>query len=90
MNSNEYITQTLLNNLVGMKYKGNEVIEARLLSNDESREFTDVILVRYGQEINDKLFLHPAWTNYSYFTEERILLVEYPGYGCTSEYNFTK
>lgn len=90
MNSNEYITQTLLNNLVGMKYKGNEVVEVRLLSHNESREFTDVILVRYGREINDKIFLHPAQTNYSYFTAERILLVEYPGYGCTREFNFTK
>ena len=90
MNSNEYITQTLLNNLVGMNYNGREVIEVRLLSHNESREFTDVILVRYGQEINDKIFLHPAHANYSYFTPERILLVEYPGYGCTREFNFTK
>ena len=90
MNSNEYLTQTLLNNLVGMNYNGCEITEARLLSYNESREFADVILVCYGRGINDKVFLHPAWTNYSYLTPERILLVEYPGYGCTTEYNFTK
>lgn len=90
MNSNDYLTNILLNNLVGMDYNGREVTEVRLLTHNESREFTDVILVRYGQEINDKIFLHPAHAKYSYLTAERILLVEYPGYGCTREFNFTK
>ena len=87
---NGILIQTLLDNLVGMDYNGQTIIEARLLSNNESRMFTDVILVRYGQAINDKLFLHPAWVNYSYFSDERIELVEYPGYGERREYSFTK
>lgn len=91
MNSNKYITQTLLNNLVGMNYRGKAVIEARIMSYSECQEFTDVILVRYGQgEIHEKLFIHPAHVRYSYLTPERILLVERLGGGYDAEYNFTK
>ena len=90
MNSNEYLTNTLLNNLVGMNYNGREVIEARLMPYSECREFTDVILVRYGQEINDKIFLHPAYARYSYLTPERIHLVERLSGGHDAEYDFTK
>lgn len=91
MNSNDYLTNTLLNNLVGMNYRGKTVIEARIMPYSECQEITEVILVRYGQgEIHEKLYIHPAYVRYSYFTPERILLVERIGGGFEVEYNFTK
>lgn len=90
MNSNDYLTNTLLNNLVGMNYRGKAVIEARIMPHSECREFTDVILVRYGQEINEKIFLHPAYVRYSFLSEDLIVLVERLGGGYETEYRFTK
>ena len=96
MNSNEYITQTLLNNLVGMKYNGSEIIEARSLSYNESREFNEVILVRYKRRgFNENLFIHPAWIKRASFSLDRIEIVTNCGFGIGGngivvEYIFTK
>jgi hypothetical protein len=96
MNSSEYITQTLLNNLVGMKYKGNEIVEARPLSNSESREFNEVLLVRYKRRgFSENLFIHPAWVKRASFSTDRIEIVVncglgIGGNGLVAEYIFTK
>ena len=96
MNSNEYLTQTLLNNLVGMKYKGNEIIEARPLSNSESREFNEVLLVRYKRRgFSENLFIHPGWVKKASFSPDRIEVVVNCGFGIGGngivvEYIFTK
>jgi hypothetical protein len=96
MNSNEYITQTLLNNLVGMKYKGNEIIEVRPLSNSESREFNEVLLVRYKRRgWNENLFIHPGWVKRASFSPDRFEIVVncglgIGGNGIVVEYIFTK
>lgn len=90
MNSNDYITETLLNNLVGMRVNGREVIEVHSMSNRESFLMEPVLLVRYGEAINDKLFIHPNRVQYSYFTPERIVLVERYGWSEMIEFDFTK
>ena len=96
MNSDEYITQTLLNNLVGMKYKGNEIIEVRTLSNSESHEFNEVILARYKRRgFSENLFIHPDQVKRASFSLNRIEIVvncglDFDGNGIVVEYIFTK
>ena len=90
MNSNDYITETLLNNLVGMRINGREVIEVHSMSNRESFLMEPVLLVRYGEAINDKLFIHPNRVRYSYLTSERIVLVERSSWSEMIEFDFTK
>jgi hypothetical protein len=96
MNGDEYITQTLLNNLVGMKYKGNEIIEVRPFSNSESHEFNEVILARYKRRgFNENLFIHPDRVKRASFSLNRIEIVvncglDISGNSIVVEYIFTK
>lgn len=74
-----------------MKYRGKTVIQAHIMPHSECREFTDVILVRYGQGGgHEKLFIHPAYVRYSFLSEDLIVLVERLGGGYETEYRFTK
>lgn len=90
MNSNDYIIDTLLNNLVGMHVNGQKVVEVYPLSYNESLLMEPVLSVRYGETINDKLLIHPNRVRYSYFTPERIVLVEGYGWNEATEFDFTK
>lgn len=83
MNSNEYITQTLLNNLVGMKYRGSEIIETKQLG--------ETIVASYKKRgFRENLIFSPNSIIYAFLGCEKIKLVVSPGFGLHAEYVFEK
>ena len=83
MNRNEYIMQSLLNNLVGMKYRGNEIIETKQLGEN-------IIATYKKRGFRENLILSPNSIIYAFLGCERIKLVASPGFGLRAEYIFEK
>lgn len=83
MNSNEYITQSLLNNLVGMKYRGNEIIETKQIGEN-------IVATYKKRGFRENLIFSPGSITYAFLGCERIKLVISPGFGLRAEYVFEK
>lgn len=83
MDSNEYITQSLLNNLVGMKYRGNEIIETKQIGEN-------IVATYKKRGFRENLIFSPSSITYAFLGCERIKLVISPGFGLRAEYAFEK
>lgn len=83
MSSNEYITRSLLNNLIGMKYRGNEILK--------TKQVGETIVATYKKRgFSENLIFSPNSITYAFLGCEKIKLVVSPGFGLRTEYVFEK
>lgn len=83
MSSSKYITQSLLNHLIGMKYRGNEILE--------TKQVGETIVATYKERgFSKNLIFSPNSITHAFLGCEKIKLVVSPGFGLCAEYVFEK